>query len=154
MKIQKLVVGKGKTTRPSDAEEWEKEYYEIEVAIEDLSELEVTKANITGLIDGWLSTPKPSAKVPAKIPQLDADELAQLPWKTYRTKQSCKPDGAGWVFCNTPGAGALVDLIEKQGKNVRVQIGQHTFEVRFSGAENQFIGRSPIKEEYSGGLAA
>ncbi len=52
------MVGKGRTSRPSEVEEWTREYYEIEVLIEDPAELEVAKANLTGLIDGWLSKPK------------------------------------------------------------------------------------------------
>ena len=142
-----MVAGKGKTLRPGDAEEWTKEYYEVEVAIEDPAELEVAKANLTGLIDGWLSASKPAAKSPAPLPQLDPDELAKLPWKTYKTKEDCKPDEAGWIFRNTQGAETLADLIEKQGNGVTVHIGLHKFEVRFSGANKQFIGRAPVKNK-------
>jgi len=67
MEVEKLRVGKGRTRKPSDAEEWIKEYYELEATIKDSSELEIAKANLTGLIDGWLSVPnKPSAKVAPK----------------------------------------------------------------------------------------
>ena len=69
MQVKRLVVGKGRTTRPGDAEEWTKEYYEIEVVVEDSAELEITKANLTGLIDGWLSASKPVARAPAPLPQ-------------------------------------------------------------------------------------
>lgn len=75
MQGQRLVVGKGKTTRPGDAEEWTREYFEIEAVIEDPAELEVTKANLTGLIDGWLSASKPVARGPS--PQ--GAETAQAP---------------------------------------------------------------------------
>lgn len=143
VKVERLVVGKGKTSRPGDAEEWLKEYYEIEAVVED-AELEVAKANLTGLLDDWL-TSKPSSKPSAPLPQLDPDELAKLPWKTYRAKEPCKPEDGGWIFRNTKGAEALADLIEKQGKGVTIQIGQHKFEVKFSGAEKQFIGRAPVK---------
>jgi len=75
------VVGKGKTSRPSEAEEWTKEYYEIEAVIEDPAELEVAKANLTGLIDGWLSKPKPSTaetREPKNIDDLFPENLRQL----------------------------------------------------------------------------
>jgi len=147
MKVEKLTVGKGITSRLGPEELWTREHYGITVFIEDPSELEVAKANLTGLIDGWLSASKRTAAGSIQIPQLDPDQLARLPWKNYKTKEPSKPDGTGWIFCNTPGAEALADLIEKQGKNVRVQIGQHTFEVRFSGAEKQFIGRAPVKKQ-------
>lgn len=145
MEVKKLVVGKGITSRLGSEELWTREHYEITVLIEDVSELEVTKANLVGLIDGWLSATKP-ASTPAKMPQLAPNELAQLPWTTYRTKQPCKPDEAGWIFVNTPGAEALADLIQRQGKGTVVQIGGHKFELKSSGSGRQFIGRAPSKK--------
>lgn len=145
MQAKRLVVGKGRTSRPGDAEEWIKEYYEVEVTIEDPAELEVAKAELKGLIDGWLSVPKPPVKPSAHLPQLDPDDLAKLPWKTYKTKEDCKPDEAGWIFRNTPGAEALADLIQKQGKGAHVLIGSQKFDCSFSGSEGQFIGRKPSK---------
>jgi hypothetical protein len=145
VKVERLVVGKGKTTRHGDDEEWIKEYYEIEVLIENPAELEVAKANLTGLEDGWLSGSKPALKPATPLPQLDPNELAKVPWKTYKMKEDCKPDEAGWIFRNTKGAEALADLIQKQGNSVTVQIGKHKFDVRFSGANQQFISRAPVK---------
>jgi hypothetical protein len=78
-------------------------------------------------------------------PQLDPDDLAGLPWKTYKTKEPAKPDEAGWIFRNIKGAEALADLIEKQGKGTHVLIGSQKFEFSFSGADRQFIGRKPSK---------
>lgn len=81
MQIQRLVVGKGKTSRPSEAEEWTKEYYEIETLIEDPAELEIAKANLTGLIDGWLSKPKPTmteTQKPQDIEAIFPESLRQL----------------------------------------------------------------------------
>jgi len=147
MQVKRLVVGKGKTTRPGDAEEWAKEYHEVEVSIEDSAELEAAKANLCELIDEWLSTRKPATMATPKRPLIDPQELEKLPWKTYKSKEDCKPQDAGWIFRNTKGAEALADLIEKQGKGVTVQIGQHRFEVKFSGADSQFIGRAPIKSQ-------
>jgi hypothetical protein len=132
-----------------EREEWTREYFEIEILIEDPSELEVAKANLTGLIDGWLSftptTAKPATKPPAQLP--GSEDLGKLPFKSYKTKEAAGENEAGWIFRNTKGAEALADLIEKQGKGVTVQIGQHRFEVKFSGADSQFIGRAPIKSQ-------
>jgi len=147
VQLKRLVVGKGKTFRPGDAEEWAKEYYEVEVSIEDSAELEAAKANLCGLIDGWLSTRKPATMDTPKRTQLYPQELEKLPWKTYKLKEDCKPDEAGWIFRNTQGAEALADLIKEQGKDAVVQIGAYRFGVKFSGAEKQFIGRSPVKAE-------
>ena len=81
MQIQRLIVGKGKTSRPGEAEEWTKEYYEIEALIDDPAELEIAKANLTGLIDGWLSKPKPimaENQKPRDIKAIFPENLRQL----------------------------------------------------------------------------
>jgi hypothetical protein len=135
-------VGKGKTSRPSDAEEWIEEYYEVEAVIEDPAEFEVAKAELKGLVDGWLSSSSSKPATPAAKP---SDELEKLPWKTYKSKADCKPDEAGWIFRNTQGAETLAALINREGKKTVVQIGAYKFEVKFSGAEKQFIGRSLLK---------
>jgi DNA transposition AAA+ family ATPase len=147
VQLKRLIVGKGKTSRPCDADEWSKEYYELEASIENSSELEATRANLSGLIDGWLSPHKPATRETPKKTQLSSQEIEKLPWKTYNSKEDCKPNEAGWIFTNTPGAEALSDLIKKQGKEVVVQIGDYNFSVKFSGAENQFIGRAPAKTQ-------
>lgn len=50
--------------------EWVEEYFEVKVQLEDPAELKVAKANLTGLIDGWLfSASKPAAKPAAPLPQ-------------------------------------------------------------------------------------
>lgn len=103
MQIKRLVVGKGRTTRPGDAEEWLKEYYEVEVVIEDPSELEITKANIVGLLDGWLSKPfKPPAQAEAPhIPEFNPEELLKHEWKGRKTGEGQYAKGSvsfGWDF--------------------------------------------------------
>ena len=147
MQLKRVVVGKGKTSRPGDAEEWSKEYYEIEASIDNSAELEAAKANLCGLIDGWLFPQRPVTTSTPKRTQLNPQELEKLPWKTYKSKEDCKPNEAGWIFTNTQGAEVLSDLINKQGKEAVVQIGAYKFDVRFSGAEKQFIGRAPAKTE-------
>lgn len=41
--------------RLGQQEEWLKEYYELEIELEDSSELEIAKANALGTINVWLS---------------------------------------------------------------------------------------------------
>jgi hypothetical protein len=153
-KVTELTVTKGKTVRAGEKEEWTRVEYSVKTSVDDSEDPQVARANIEGMIDGWLrmvclpgAVHRSAAKPSAQLPGLDPDELAKLPWKTYRTKEDCKPQDAGWIFRNTKGAEALADLIEKQGKGVTVQIGQHRFEVKFSGADSQFIGRAPIKSQ-------
>jgi hypothetical protein len=145
-KIVEITVSKGRTYRPSDAEEWIREEYSVKSVVDGEAELEAERAHILDLEEKWLS--QLAVKATAPLPQLDPEELGKLPWKTYKDKQDCKPDAAGWIFSNTPGAEALADLIGKHGKDVSVplQIGAYKFTVRFSGARNQFIGRALIKE--------
>jgi hypothetical protein len=147
MQLKRLVVGKGKTVRPGEADEWVKDYFEIEASIENPAELEATKANLSGLIDGWLSPHKPATRETPKKTQLASQELEKLPWKTYNSKEDCKPNEAGWIFTNALGAEALSELIKKQDKEPVVQIGDYNFSVKFSGAEKQFIGRAPVKTQ-------
>jgi hypothetical protein len=54
-KISKIVIGKGKTTTDEKQSEWVRRYYEVEAIVQDEHAVEVTKASIEGLIDGWLT---------------------------------------------------------------------------------------------------
>jgi len=54
-KITELTVTKGRTLRAGDREEWLRIEYSIKTLVDDDSEIQVAKANIEGLIDGWLS---------------------------------------------------------------------------------------------------
>lgn len=75
-RITKLVVGKGRTRRPSEAEEWLKEYFEVEVQIDDESEIEVARAQALGMIDGWLSIKTVAPVTPA--PPTEARKVEHL----------------------------------------------------------------------------
>uniref|UniRef100_A0A6H2A5K1 Uncharacterized protein n=1 Tax=viral metagenome TaxID=1070528 RepID=A0A6H2A5K1_9ZZZZ len=46
-------VGKGRTIRPGEEEEWIKEYYELEMTVKDPSEIATARANMLGTIDAW-----------------------------------------------------------------------------------------------------
>lgn len=54
-KIVELTVTKGRTVRAGDREEWLRIEYSVKTLVEDESEMQVAKANVEGLIDGWLS---------------------------------------------------------------------------------------------------
>jgi len=86
-KVTKLVIGKGKTTG-DEKTGWIKRYYEVEVLIEDEHDIEIMKANVEGLIDGWLGKPveakpkpqEPTGKpeAPMEIEQCFPKELVEL----------------------------------------------------------------------------
>jgi hypothetical protein len=77
-KITKLTVGKGKTTSDEKAGEWNKRYYEIEILIEDEHDVEIAKASVEGLIDGWLtgtSVVEPQAQPQLEKPKWNPEKI-------------------------------------------------------------------------------
>jgi hypothetical protein len=64
-----------------------------------------------------------------------------LPWKTYKDKQPAKHDEAGWIFSNNQGAETLLSTLK--ANNGKTTVG--SFEYQLQGAEQQFIGRKPVK---------
>jgi hypothetical protein len=75
-KITRLTVGKGRTRETDNGKAWVREYYELEVTVDDATDVEVGRANALGLIDGWLSphstTPKAIMEAtPTKQPTLE-----------------------------------------------------------------------------------
>lgn len=141
-KITEITVTKGRSVNIKTKEEWRSAEYTVKATITDQEEAPIATAEIERFIDERLGklTPAP------QLPQLDPEELAGLPWKSYQTKQPCKPGEAGWIFNNVKGAEALLDFIKKQGEGVRVQMGPHNFNVKLSGDKQQFIGRVPVKK--------
>jgi hypothetical protein len=77
VKIEKLRIGKGRSQESADGKSWERIYFEVEVGIEDMAELETVKANALGLLDGWLSQPGKPAK-PTVTPNIFPKDLAEL----------------------------------------------------------------------------
>lgn len=137
-RVTKLVVGKGKTLRPTEQEEWIKEYYELEIVVDDDHQIDVARANALGLIDGWLTK---TVLEHQKIPNIDLADLEDHPWTTFKTKESAKEGEAGWIFSNTKGAEELVDAL----KTAKGKLELGLYEFKFSGAEDKFIQRRPLK---------
>jgi len=69
-KITELTVTKGRTLKAGDRDEWLRLEYSIKTFIEDENEIQTAKANIEGLIDGWLSS-----SILASSPMSDAKSL-------------------------------------------------------------------------------
>jgi hypothetical protein len=71
-KVSKIVVGKGKTTTNEKQSEWIKQYYEVEVLIEDESQIELARGSVETLLDSWLSgksiVEEPKLKGSTKLP--------------------------------------------------------------------------------------
>ena len=150
VRVAKVRVGKGRTSRPSQAEEWVKEYYEIELEIGDDKELPVARDFALAQIDSWLAQ-APTA--PEYIPQLDIGEINDLLWTTYKTKERAQPSQAAWTFSDPARHGKREDerVVEelvkaiRASENEKLQLGD--MEYSFSGAEKQFISRRPAKKK-------
>jgi len=71
-KIVKLTVGKGKTTGDEKKGEWIKRYYQVEIEIQDEHDIEIAKASVEGLIDGWLTG---QGQTPEKRESWDASKI-------------------------------------------------------------------------------
>ncbi|MDI6813842.1 MAG: hypothetical protein QMD10_09925 [Desulfitobacteriaceae bacterium] len=63
-KITELTVSRGRTRRPGDAEEWIREEYTLKAVLDDEAELEAAKAQMEGIIIGWLTGQAAPAKPP------------------------------------------------------------------------------------------
>lgn len=85
-----------------------------------------------------LAPPGVKEEKPAVLP--GTENLKDLPWKSYATKQAANQDEAAWIFANTQGAESLNAALKVKD---RVQIG--SFEFSRSGQEKQFISRKPVK---------
>jgi hypothetical protein len=83
-KITELTVTKGRTLKAGDREEWLRLEYSIKTLIDDENEIQAAKANIEGLIDGWLSSsmlapsPMSAAKTLEAVQNAFPQELKEL----------------------------------------------------------------------------
>jgi hypothetical protein len=57
-KVLKILIGKGATQGDEKAGKWTRRYYEVEVSINDEHDIQLAKASVEGLIDGWLTGSK------------------------------------------------------------------------------------------------
>jgi hypothetical protein len=140
-RITRLTVGRGRTSRPSDQEEWIREYFEVEADVSDLTteeSLDQARMSLERKLMSWLSEP-----TAPQIPKLDMAELERLPWKTYKDKQPCEPGDSGWILTNTEGAEELVKAIKAAPKE---KLDLPPYQFTFSGKEKQFISRRRMKE--------
>ena len=94
--------------------------------------------NKVGQAKGFTEATKISSPKQDGLP--GTDDLSKLPWKSYATKESAKPEEAAWLFANTPGTEVLLAELKTRDK---VQI--NSFEFTLSGRKKQFISRKTVK---------
>jgi hypothetical protein len=78
-KITELTVTKGRTLKAGDREEWLRLEYSIKALVDDENEIQAAKANIEGLIDGWLSSSMLAASPMSAAKTLEAVQNAFPP---------------------------------------------------------------------------
>lgn len=145
-KIVEFKIGKGKTLKPSEAEEWIRRYLEVTIKLPETSgEQDFHEALIRAerIIDNWLAEPE------VHVPNLNLDMINELVWTRYvDRKRAEKPDEAAWTLADVKRhpvekqkiIAQLVDAILKAGGTLHVG----NVEFKLSG-NKQFISRRPIK---------
>jgi ketopantoate hydroxymethyltransferase len=101
-----------------------------------LNEAQNKLVEAKGCLDAWKAS-QPAVNESSHTEMV----LSELPFKTYHTKQPAGCDEAGWIFSNTQGAETLLSTLKNN--NGKATIG--SFEYQLQGAEQQFIGRKPVK---------
>jgi hypothetical protein len=146
-KIISFRMGKGRTVRPTEGEEWVRKYLELEIRLpEQFTEEGFQEALMRAeyLLDQWLEAPEVEV---AKIPQLDTAELDALPWKK-RNREPAKPGEFAWLFGpgsqsgTEKGAEKLVEAI-KASKDGKLVIGDMEYTLV---KDEAFIQRKPVKK--------
>jgi hypothetical protein len=116
-KITKFTVGKGKTIGDEKAAEWTRRYYEIEVSIDDEHDIEMAKASVEGLIEGWLTGS-------SEIEPQNQSQNQQLRWDSSRIKWE-QAEGTSGPYersddvNNLDFKNLLKDLATHKGKLIR-----------------------------------
>jgi hypothetical protein len=146
-RIASFRIGKGRTVRPTEGEEWIRKYLELEVTLpEKLSDEKLREELVKAeqLIDSWLE----SAEVGAgAVPGLDPAELDALPWKNVK-KEPAKPGEFGWLFGPgsvagaEPGTEKLVEAL-RRAKDKTLVIGDMEYSLV---KDEAFIQRRPVKK--------
>jgi len=144
LRVVRVRVGKGRTSRPGEAEEWVREYYELEVELGEGEDAGLARDWALSQIDQWLTQPS----APEWIPKLDIADVDGLVWTSYKTKERAKPGEAAWTFSDPerhddPEKRRTVRELSRaiQTCGGRLELGDMIYS--FSGSENQFISRRP-----------
>jgi len=143
-KIVEFKIGKGKTSRPSQAEEWTCKYLELTVRLPDNYREEDFQESLVRakyVLDNWVEQPETS-----QIPDLDIAKIDSLPWKK-RNKEPAKVGEFGWLFGpgsrdgTEAGAEALAKAL-KATKEGSLVLGDMQYSLVKDGI---FIQRKPVK---------
>jgi len=145
-KIVEFKIGKGRTNRPSEAEEWIRKYLELAVKLpSQYTEEDFQKALVRSeyILDHWVEQQQPET---SQIPDLDIVKIDTLPWKK-RNKEPAKLGEFGWLFGpgsrdgTEAGAEALAKAL-KATKDANLILCDMQYSLVKDGI---FIQRKPVK---------
>jgi hypothetical protein len=131
-KISEFTVTKGFTRKAEDRDEWVKAEYSVKAIVEGDEEVQVAKAQVEGLVDGWLSsafkpspsqapsqTEKPKAPTPPK-PKASAKSVRQVFPEDLADMLSFEEQGE-WViikprqFLGSENFAKIAEVVRSQG---------------------------------------
>lgn len=163
MKASRIVVGKGRTTAKGETE-WLKEYFEVEVIVEDEKQMADAKNWAESLIDGWLEVPvkgavssqtqvKPTVPQQLKaeqIPNFDPEDLMSHIWhqgsiQAGKTGTVAELKTYGWDFPRDQSGAAkfqpeTMEVLQKGP----VEIAEYEF--KLSGTDKSLVSWSRKKK--------
>ena len=100
-KIVEFTMGKGRTNRPTETEEWTRKYLELTVRMPDTfteKDLQETMLRAEYIIDNWLGSSETSQP---QIPNFDSEDLMKHKYKGKKTGEKQWSEGSlswGWDF--------------------------------------------------------
>jgi hypothetical protein len=112
-KITEFRLGKGRTSRPTETEEWTKKYLEFAVRMPDQyteKDLQEAMLRTEYLVDNWLGAPE----VP-HIPEFDTGLLMNHAWKGKKLGDNQYEKGSvawGWDF-NDQFPDSVINVLKK-----------------------------------------
>jgi hypothetical protein len=98
-KIVEFTMGKGRTVRPSEGEEWVRKHLELTIRLPEQCTDEGFREALTRaeyMIDNWLGEPEAP-----QVPQFNSEELMKHEWKGKKTGEGQYAKGSvawGWDF--------------------------------------------------------
>ena len=105
--------------------------------------ISIMASPIRYLYDDWCKIKEMKLQVDEMLARDEDQDLDQLPWKSFKSKELCKPKEPGWTFKDADGAEKLVNLLDPQGKTWNT-IGDMQY--RLSGRNLSLIQRRPVKK--------
>ena len=143
--IKEFSMGKGRTNRPTDAEDWTRRYLEVTVRMPDTfteKDLQEAMMRVEYLIDNWLGGPEPQPETP-KIPDFDPQLLMNHDWKGKKQTDGYAKGTLAWGWDFSDRFPVEVIRVLEKGPLV---IDKYEFKLNETGALVQTIEKKEPKK--------